>query len=124
MIVIGSNIYLKKVGFLWGPVEGFDADVADDIDVIRFYHKRDLRRVLKDEVTFRKLLESAISSRASIPYAKKTKGKVWILECDDLRVKVKSTMKIISHDQQFGQPLLRGQGAGIPAQASSSERST
>lgn len=116
MITVGGHTYLRKVGFLWGPIEGFDADVADDVNVIRFYRRKDLNAILKDELRLKKLFSAAKKSRKSIPYAEKVPGKTWVLECDDFRVKLKSEVKVEGHPSQYRQPPIRGQGAGIPSQ--------
>lgn len=117
VIVFGGHTYLKKVGFLWGKVDGFDADVADDSNVIRFYRKRDLEAIFKSEEQFRKLIESAKASRKKIPYAKEVKSKRWVLESGNKRVRVKEDMQFqMAPAKQHKPSVLKGQGAGIPSQ--------
>lgn len=79
---IAGRTYLRKVGFLWGPIEGFPADVADDSNVIRFYQRKDLAKVLRDPQQLRALITAAVSSRQKIPYATAPKSIAWTLEVD------------------------------------------
>jgi hypothetical protein len=80
---VSGKTYLRKIGFLWGPVSGFPADVADDDNRIRFYRYKDLTKVLQDSRLLQSLIKSAIQSRQKIPYAIPPKSSSWILEVDN-----------------------------------------
>lgn len=89
---VSGKTYLRKIGFLWGPVSGFPADVADDANRIRFYRYKDLTKVLQDSKLLQSLIKSAVQSRLKIPYAIPPKSTPWVLEVDNFSKSVSITL--------------------------------